>query len=694
MKAILPLIFLSCVLPAKAQTVYDKAATDAFLVTRMVEKFHLSPKQADSEFSAAAFDRLLNLLDKDKIFFSQYDLELLLPFRLQLHQEVLQKKTAFLRLLSQRFEHRLQQADSLVKTISARPFQFTTLETFTVAEKKNTPENDAAVADKLRKLMKAEVLQLMLKQAATMDGNLAHKQVDSLEAVCRRKLGALYSSSIRRKLESPGGVPQLVAEQYCQAIASFYDPHTNYMSLTAKENFESALGQKAMMFGFGLAEDDKGSVVISSLKPGSPAWQCGQLNAGDRVQSVQWQGKTAIDVSGASLTELEKVLEASNHAKAIIVVKKQDGSSRSVELTKAQLEDDGEEARVKSIILKGSQNIGYVSLPAFYEDWENGTVNINGCANDVAREILKLKKENIGALVLDLRYNGGGSVMEAVELAGIFIDAGPMAMAQDRGAKVFSLKDVNRGTIYEGPLLVMINGYSASAAELVAATLQDYNRALVVGSTSYGKATGQVLLPLDTAIVQQTAANTRNSGSFIKITTSKLYRVNGSTAQFAGVTPDIAIPDLMEAEPRRESGEPFALPASAIEPNKYYTPLPPLQKVALQSYVQRIIDTTAYFNQLRKFIQLKKAQNSKNEIVLNWNKAVEEYRSLVSTLPVTAANNRSPFEAVNHQYEAQRVSAADLKEMNEQWRSYLQGDPYLQLAYLLAVEMITNPDKR
>ena len=145
--------------------------------------------------------------------------------------------------------------------------------------------------------------------------------------------------------------------------------------------------------------------------------------------------------------------------------------------------------------------MGYISLPAFYTDWQNNDKAGNGCADDVAKEIVKLKKENIEGLILDLRYNGGGSMQEAVDLSGIFIDAGPVAQIKSRDAKVYTMKDVNRGsTIYDGPLILMVNGYSASASEMVAGTLQDYNRAVIVGSPTYGKATAQVVLPMDTTI--------------------------------------------------------------------------------------------------------------------------------------------------------------------------------------------------
>ena len=188
----------------------------------------------------------------------------------------------------------------------------------------------------------------------------------------------------------------------------------------------------------------------------------------------------------------------SNHDKATFKIKKPDGAERTVILLKEKMEEDDEHNKVKSFLLKGSKTIGFISLPSFYQDWENENSGVNGCANDVAKEILKLKKENIEGLIIDLSYNGGGSMEEAVELSGIFIDFGPVGMQKGRDSKIYTLKDVNRGTIYDGPLMLMVNGYTASASEMVAGTLQDYHRAVIVGTPTYGKATAQVVLPMDT----------------------------------------------------------------------------------------------------------------------------------------------------------------------------------------------------
>ena len=354
-------------------------------------------------------------------------------------------------------------------------------------------------------------------------------------------------------MQGAGSIEQAVGDEYCKAIALCYDPHTEYFPLTEKEDFESQLGQEQMVFGFTCNEEDDGSLKIENILPGSPAFKSGQINKGDKLLSVQWADKQPIDVSSGGLKQLYDVLGMSNHDKATLKVKKQDGTERSVVLFKAKSEETGEENKVKSFLLKGSRTIGFISLPSFYQDWENEGAGIKGCANDVAKEILKLKKENIEGLIIDLRYNGGGSMQEAIELSGIFIDAGPVGQDKGRDAKVYTMKDMNRGTIYDGPLVLMVNGYSASASEMVAGTLQDYHRAVIVGTPTYGKATAQVVLPMDTTVDLQKNFTNIQSDSYLKITVSQLYRVNGTSAQATGVQPDVVLPDILQAHPQTRS---------------------------------------------------------------------------------------------------------------------------------------------
>jgi carboxyl-terminal processing protease len=210
-------------------------------------------------------------------------------------------------------------------------------------------------------------------------------------------------------------------------------------------------------------------------------------------------------------------------------------------------------------VLKGAKKIGYIPLPSFYFD--TGNVS-GGAAGDVAKAIIKLNKENIEGLILDLRFNGGGSIEEARELAGIFIDFGPVVMYKQADQTVSVLKDMTRGTVYNGPVIIMVNGFSASASELLAASLQDHKRAMIVGGRTYGKGTGQRIYPL-----------TGSSTDFAKVTLLKIYRINGKTYQHKGVIPDVTLPDVTQSLGDREADFAYALSSDSVTKKAYYTPL-------------------------------------------------------------------------------------------------------------------------
>jgi carboxyl-terminal processing protease len=663
----------------------NKAATNAFIITRMVAKFHIQPRTLNDTLSTDFFNQFLKQLDADHIYFNKEDITQLSVFRLQLDDQIKQQKTDFLKLITTIYSKRLQQADSIIDAIAKKPFSFSVTEKFTVAEDTSYPSDVISMNNKLYKKIKLEILNDMLDANDTLSSSNASKQkqmLDSVQLVSQKKVQSVYKRDIIRVLQSPGGVEQFVADEYCKALASCYDPHTEFFPLTEKENFESELGNQQFRFGFAIKEDKDGGVSINDLEPGSPAFKCGLLNKGDKFQTLQWQGQNAIDVSDATANELGEILSQSNHDKIIITVKKEDGTLRTVTLIKAQAEAD-DDTKVKSFLLKGNKTFGYISLPAFYNNWEDENTGNNGCANDVAKEVLKLKKENITGLILDLRYNGGGSIREAVELAGIFIDAGPVAQMKSRSdEKIFTLKDVNRGTIYDGPLLILVNGYSASASELVAGSLQDYNRALIVGSSTYGKATGQVVLPLDTTIDINKDNSDKKADNYLKVTTDKLYRITGNTAQFTGVKPDIELPDFLQADPQREADDAFALLPTSVDANKYYQPYPKLPVSLLQSTAKQDADTIKFFKQLQEYINQYKLINAAHDISLNWKDALaEEKKDSISTAFDTV-NYTINYAVQNNAYDLEKLKAdASSNEINDAFIKYLSHDPYIKISY-------------
>jgi len=655
------------------------------MITRMVNKFHVDPKPVDSKFSASVFSAMLDNTDPDRIYFIKSDIDQLAPYQKTLDKEIAHSKTGYLNLFTGIYQARLKTADSLVDIIAKKPFNFNLPDKLTAAEDTTFPISVSAMQQKLVKKMKLEVLDDLVDG---LPGNFKSlnpaKQkayVDSAEAPLRKKAAASLKRKIEDILQNPHGITQYTGQIYCETIASGFDPHTEFFPPEEKENFEGILGKQRFEFGFKIKGDKSGGVFIDNLEPGSPAFRSGKLNKGDKFMSVQWEGKESVDVSEISVDEFGRLLNESNHTIALFTVKKADGSLVKISLQKEQAGNDDDD-KVKSFILKGANTIGYIYLPVFYEDWDTNNQGLNGCANDVGREILKLKKENIDGLILDLRNNGGGSAEEATELAGIFIDAGPVQQEKDRDGKVYTLKDMNRGTIYDGPLVILVNGYSASASEIVAGALQDYNRAVIVGANTYGKATAQIVFPMDTTVTPETIAD-RQSENYLKITISKLYRVNGTTAQFTGVHPDIVLPDLLDAYISKEADDPGALRPSTIAPNKYYTPYAPLPVKTLAQSVQPEIDTSRYFNAVKNFVAQSKNQKELKDIPLDLNDAIAAGQASAvndEALSLTIATKK--FTVQSNQYEIARMQADSyLKELNDEFSQQVLTDQYISIAY-------------
>jgi carboxyl-terminal processing protease len=682
------LVVVSCnVLNAQS---LQKPVTDAYLVSRMVEKFHIQPRPLDDERSDAIFHELMSSLDEQRIFFTQDDMKKLLVYRLQLDDEIKGKKSNFLQLLVTTYKLRLQQADTMLDNICKTPFNFELKERYTVAEDTTYPKDIPAMHAKMYKMLKLSVLAGVLEYADVRNPNKlpTKKYVDSLEPSLRKKANITIKRSVKRILQSPQGLEFIIGNMYCQALASTYDPHTAYFSSDAKENFESHLGKKPLEYGVTFSKDEDGHAQIDYLKPGSSAYQSGRLNQGDKIQSIQWEKKEPIDVADADVKEIEQALAANGGSTVNITVKKADGTTRQVALHKERLEkeeEEEEEDKVKSFILQGDRKVGYISLPAFYSDWE-GTQGINGCANDVAKEIIKLKKENIEGLMLDLRYNGGGSMQEAIELAGIFIDAGPVGLVKTKDPKAITLKDVVRGTIYDGPLLLLVNGFSASASEMVAGVMQDYNRALIVGSPTYGKATAQIVLPIDTTIDLENFNGKTVASSYIKLTTSKLFRINGTTAQAHGVKPDIILPDLTDAVPEREANEKYVLPASVIDANKYYKPLPPLPAAAAESVAKKEMASSPYFKYVQQYIEHAKAAGVKKDYSLYiedaWLEKQKKEQQAESLKEPEA--EKAIYTVVKPAAQKQREHDS---EINAEWKEDLLNDAYVKVAFRLIAAM-------
>ena len=681
--------FVNLVARAQLPAIQQKA----IVLKRMVELRHYSPRPVDDSFSVAVFRKVLNGADPRRLLFTAADYQQLLAFDTRLDDEMLGNGWGFYDKFSELYKKAIMRADTIVNRLLQKPFDYSLAETITSSTSRSggfifSPDV-AALTNKWSRYLKYLILDDVY-DAVNADSikKITFKAgLTNLEPGIRDKIKKTELKGLKRILDYPTGYSTLVTEIYLNAIATSFDPHTNYFSPEGKEDFQAELSTEAYFFGIVFGENEKGQIIVDKLTPGGAAWKSGDIHKDDELVSLTWEGKEMQDMTGATMEEVYEILDQSLHDKLLFRFKKADGTMSMVLLRKEKAEN--EENIVKSFVLKGEKKIGYILLPGFYTEWENETGS--SCANDVAKEILKLKKENIDGLILDVRYNGGGSVGEALEMIGIFIDEGPLAAQKDRIGKLMTLKDPNRGTIYDGPLVLMVNGQSASASELLAASLQDYNRAVVAGSNTYGKATGQTMFSMDTITSKGVTGTTK--GDIIKITIGKLYRVTGGTAQLHGVTPDVLIPDAFEGLEMGERFEDYPLAADSVKRNNYYKPLPhlPVGELAHRSTARIIANPN--FQLIKKIMEEgRKAMQTQTRTIPLKAELFEKWAQQQELDLKAMKGEGTPtgkFTVENHgQDKLLLANNGYAKQMNKGWLDNLADDIYIQEVFLVLTDLI------
>ena len=694
MKKFYLLLLSLCSLQAFAQP-NNNHRQKAITLRRFLEQNHYQPVKWNDSASLLLYNKWMENLDDEKLFFTQQDINLLEVYREKLDDELMGKGWDFFGRSASLYKAALQKTDSIILAVLAKPLDFSKPDNITWPCS-NYALNTTELAQRWQKLLKWRVLQYIADKL-TEEGKAVNEVLPAdfakLETAAREKTKKRERTYISNLLQTPQLYNAGMEDDYLNTIAWCYDPHTNYMNARDKDEFETETSAAEYSSGLDLEENEKGEKAISFLQPGGSAWRSGQLHTGDLLIKVKVDGveKNVADMEDD--TELSNMLSGSNRSDVEVTVRTSAGEIKSVKLTKEKI--SAEESIVKSYVLHGNKNIGYINLPGFYSREEETIrdekdIKYDGCANDVSKEIVKLRKDTIAGLILDLRYNGGGSMWEAMQLAGIFIDIGPVASVKEASGKVHFLKDPNRGTIYDGPLMVLINGASASASEFVSAVLQDYNRAIIVGGTTYGKGTAQVVLPVDTNSISPT----KKYEDFAKVTQRKFYRVNGSTTQWKGVVPDIFLPDLYADESFKEKAN-----SSALQPDNskagIYQALPVLPVASLKIKSEQRVSGQPYFRTISEFSNWIKEYKAGRNIPLQWAAYAAHYKKSAEMFKLLGKEETIPSAAVrvsNNGFDNQRIilSTQHSKDVNETYLKHVQNDMTVTEAYRIMMDWINK----
>ena len=546
-------------------------------INALIQQEHVQPKPVDDSLSVFIFDNLINDLDSGRNLFykSEYD-SLSKNYRLQIDNLVQKEDCQFIATFEDIYQKALLRNKSLLEKLNKDSLNFNTPDTIRMYKKAFPVYMTEKEFEKIwRKKIRFDVLNEIAASSKNLDSIQSnfksltnyYKEIAIQNELCK----------ISAQLKKTSTIPEKVFGFFC----TYFDPHTNYFSVNSKSNFVSSLSKEKLSLGFLVSLNEKNQIIIDEIDPNGPAFKNGKLKKGDQIISIANEQET-LKVTCASLEEIGDLIVSDANKIITLTIKRKGEKNFSVTLEKEVLKD--EQNSVYSYLVEDKNKIGYIKIPSFYTNFESK--DNNGCANDVATEIVKLQNDDIDGLVIDLMDNGGGSMEEAIKLAGLFVHHGPISIVVDKSQKQQIIQDPYRGYLYKGPVIILVNGNTASASEFFATILQDYNRAMVIGSSTLGKATMQTILPIDS-----------NEENFVKVTINKFYRITGKSHQSIGVLPDVQVPILYESIIQKEKDYPTAFKNDILPTSISFTPYVKNKLIHhLTKNSQKRVTASSYFN--------------------------------------------------------------------------------------------------
>lgn len=658
------------------------------LVGDMLTQGHFKPQDINDAFSKKIFKKFIGDLDPDKNIFVKNDLESLKKYENRIDDEIKGAPVEFFLAAGKLFNTRMEESAQMYIEILGKPFDFTTDEEVNLdGDKLDFPDGIKERKERWRKKLKYMSLERYVDLVDTREKNKGKegfvvKTDDELEKDARDKVKRIMDRTFERFRFKFSDDDKF--NVFVNAITTTMDPHTEFFPPVDKRYFDEEMSGRFYGIGASLQYDD-GNIKVSSVLSGSPASKSGEIQQGDVIMKVGQGNEEPVDLTGFVVTDAVKVIRGKKGTEVRLTIKKTDGTIKVVTLIRDEIVQDETYAR-SAIVKNGGSKIGYIFLPEFYADFDKP----DGPRSyiDVAKEVTKLKEEKVDGIVIDLRNNGGGSLYDVVQMAGLFIEEGPIVQVKDRENKPSVLKDKDRNVLYTGPLAVMVNEFSASASEIFAAAIQDYHRGVIIGSTStYGKGTVQRNIGLD----EQTGFSLTNSDlGTVKLTLQKFYRINGGSTQLKGVSSDIVLPDNLEHLKVREKDDPDALQWDEINKATYTDWTSGYDLKTIKQLANQRVDASPAFKQIKESSDWLADQNDKK-----YSLQIDKYRKEQKAIKATIKEMESVLKL------KEELSVAPLpKEENRwendkakqdryaQWIKSLQEDIYLDQAVKVVNDMI------
>ena len=599
----------------------DKVIIETMM--RILRQTHYDPTTLDDDFSHKAFDLYMERSDFNKKIFMQADYdELKSKYYDDIDDQVKASSFDFFNRTVEIAEKRIVEDTTIVFDLLSKPFEFNVVDSVELDPEKLTyAKDDAERRENWRKYLKYQVLVRFADMQKTNKKEVDEKKAGvvlksdaEIEKDARAKVRKTQKEIFDRlvKLERKDRV-----STYMNVITATYDPHTEFFPPADKENFDIAMSGQLQGIGATLQERD-GYIKVTSIVPGSPSWKDGNLKPEDKILKVAQADKEAVDIVGMRLDDAIKLIRGKKGTEVRLTIEKPDGEVKEIKLIRDIIVLEETYAQ-SAIVEQGKNKVGYIKLPSFYADFTPGkTSGGRACAEDVRKELEKLKAEKVSGVILDLRDNGGGSLAEVIKMVGLFVPEGPVVQVKSRsqGVRVYDDEDGGK-VVYDGPLIVMINENSASASEILAAAIQDYKRGLIVGTyaTSFGKGTVQNFFDLDDNMVK--GDNDMKPLGSVKVTIQKFYRINGGSTQLKGVTPDIQLPGFYSLFDYGEKDLDFPMAWDQVPVAKYdiWKKAPVYDKLKASSE-KRVAANSAFKLVQEKAKQLKRERDITKESML------------------------------------------------------------------------------
>ncbi len=645
----------------------------------MLTRGHYVEKQLDDKFSVHVFDSFIESLDGSKRYFTADDVKKFAQYKYRIDNQLMTSDLSFYNLVYDSYLEKVKTANTFYESILEKPFDYKKKETIDIDfEKVPYPKNQEELKEnwrrqlKLQTIDKIQELESLEEDKAKKDKKYKKRDFNAIEKEARAEV-LKQMKDLYIRIQELEHIDWFSA--FLNSVSSAFDPHTSYLNPNRKEAFDQDMSGKLEGIGARLVKKGIYTEVVE-LVSGGPAWKQGDLEEGDIILKVTQDGedKEPLDIVGMRLQDAIKFIKGPKGTIVHLTVKKKiDGSTKMISIVRDIVEL--EETFVKSsVVEKNGKKYGVINLPKFYISFEDE--NFRDSAKDMEKEIERLKAENIEGILLDLRNNGGGSLKTAIEIAGLFIDEGPVVQIKSRDDRALVQNDVDPKIQWEGSLVILVNESSASASEIVAAAMQDYNRAVIIGGNqTHGKGTVQKVFAIN-----QFYPNYDKDLGFLKMTVQKFYRINGGSTQLEGVYSDIALPDRFSYMNFGERDMDGALKWDMVPQAKYST-------VDSYSNFSEVVNTSKEriandpkFKLVNEYAKWLKKEQDDSSYSLNYKDYVkdlesrEEYAERFNSV----FEYQSDYTFQSPKYEKELTAKdTDLREKRKIWHKNLSKDMYI-----------------